>query len=144
MSIGGDTPRGRTAFGVAYNRFWFTGVSTRFGIWGAHKETGGGERDFIAYYASAEVHWWRDRRVSPYAGLGLAAARDRQDAEFGSDSRSTTAPLVSGGVDVTLTPRFALALEGRYLEYDEALLDEERFRTAVDSITVLLTGKVRF
>lgn len=132
------------AFGLAYNRFWTERFSTRFGMFAAgEEEDNGAERVFGAYHASAEVHWWRDRLVSPYAGVGIAYAVDTFElAQFGIDEEETTVTgIVSGGIDLQLARRFALSGELRLMRYDVA---DERAPRTNDPVVALVSGKFRF
>lgn len=129
----GDGP----AFGASYNRFWTENVSTRFALFAAsedHKTVG-------AYSATAEYHFLRGRRISPYAGLGIALAVVSID---GYDSVSDTgfAPVIGAGIDLNLTRRFAIGADVTYLQFDADL--DDRFTIALDPTTFLISAKYRF
>jgi outer membrane protein W len=137
----GDGP----AFGLSYNRFWTDSVSTRFALFAAADEAnvGNGEDIVSAYYATAEYHFLRGRRISPFAGLGLAFAFVSIDRVGGnSEGDSGFAPVIIGGVDVNITRRFALGADVTYLQFEADL--DDRFATALDPTTVLVSAKFRY
>jgi outer membrane protein W len=136
----GDAP----AFGVSYNRFWTENVSTRFGLFAASEEANVGDGDDVvgASYATAEFHFLRGRRISPFAGLGVAFAVASIDRVGSSASDSGFAPVIIGGVDVNLTWRFAIGADVTYLQFDADLRD--RFATALDPTTVLVSAKFKY
>lgn len=125
----GDIP----AAGLSYNHFWTHMISTRFGAF-----AGTGEDTSIgAVHASAEAHFRREQRVSPYAGAGVAYA-------FTERGRKETviAPIFEAGVDVRLSPRFSVGLDARYLFYHSEL--EDRFGYDLHPLTVLASAKFRY
>ena len=140
----GDAP----AAGISYNRYWRGGFSTRFGVFGAAEELtsdpDGGEKRIGAGHVSAEYHFLRRHRLSPYAGLGVAFAvneLEHANSDF-SASESSFETIVSGGVDLNVTPRFALGADARFMYYDVGLGD--RFGYQVDPLTVLVSAKFRY
>ena len=126
----GDGP----AAGVSYNRFWTETVSTRFALFAAEED----QETVSALSASAEYHFLRGRRISPYAGLGFALAY----ASVHSASDSGFAPIIVGGIDVGITRRFAIGADFSYLQFDADL--DDRFATALDPTTVLVSAKFRY
>jgi opacity protein-like surface antigen len=138
----GDAP----AVGLSYNRYWTAALSTRFGAFMAAEDLpeGAGSKRIGAYHVSGEVHLLRDRRVSPYAGLGIALAHSSiKISQFDfSSSEMTFAPIVEAGLDVNLTRRFTLGGDVRYLYYDAEL--GSRFGYQLNPLTVLVSAKFRY
>lgn len=134
-----------TAFGISYNRFWTNTVSTRFGGFATGEETTESIGDEVlgAYTATAEYHFLRGGRISPYVGAGFAYAFvrvDRVNARTASDSGF--APVAIGGLDVQLTRRFAIGADVTYFQFDADL--DDSFTTALDPTTVLVSAKYRY
>jgi opacity protein-like surface antigen len=111
---------------VHYNRYWTEGFSTKFGAIGF-----GGELDVIteenegdlamgAFTGSAEYHFFRNSLFSPYVGAGLAlVASELTNTPVGDiEADSELTWLVSGGVDVNITPRFAITGDVTYMPYE--------------------------
>lgn len=133
------------AWGLSYNRFWTDNVSTRFGGFAAGEDTSTGIGDEVvgAYTATAEFHFLRGRRISPYAGAGFALAFVRLDRVNASSASDTGfAPVAIGGVDVQLTRRLAIGADATYFQFDADL--DDRFATPLDPTTVLVSAKFRY
>jgi outer membrane protein W len=131
---------------LSYNRFWTARVSTRFGAFAATEDLNadGGEKVIGAYHVSAEVHAFRERLFSPYAGLGLALAVNKIvfTGHYASANDTLVAPIVSVGLDTKVTRRFAVGVDVRYLKYDAELGD--LFPIDLDPLTVLVSAKFRY
>ena len=127
------------AIGASYNYYWTTMFSTRAGAFIAR----GDDVSATNAHFSGELHLFRDARVSPWVGAGGAFARVRREAEFDDVVRSESklTGIYSGGVDVAVSPRFAIGAEVSYMNYE---LQLTRFGDAVDSVTILLSGRWRF
>ena len=123
--------------GASLNYHWTSLFSTRLGGFVAK----GDDVTASIVYISGELHFFRDARVSPWVGAGGALARVRRDGEFGEVSDSQLTGIYSGGVDVAVTPRFALGAEVSYMNYEVQLT---RFGDRVDSITYSGVGRWRW
>lgn len=143
----------KAGYGVSYNRFWSDAISTEFA---AQKLAADikyepflepesydlGEMDLTVISATAQWHFLRGGRVSPYAGVGLAYIQGEVETyaietepgeepiEAGKfDLESETTLLVNGGVDFNVTPALAISLDLKYIAYDpkgEGELDNDR------------------
>ena len=134
------------AAGVSYTHFWTDAFATRFGAFASHGDfnENGGEKTVSAYHGSAEYHFRRDQRVSPYVGAGIALAAtsiDRPEIEF-SASETSFEVIVSGGVDVDVSRRFAVGGDVRYMYYDVGLGARSGYQ--VNPLTILLSAKYRY
>ncbi|HEU4889616.1 MAG TPA: OmpW family outer membrane protein [Thermoanaerobaculia bacterium] len=137
-----------TALGISYNRFWTESVSTRIGAFAAGEaeeaNAGIGDDDVVgAYYATAEYHFLRGGRVSPFAGVGFAlafASIERLNARSANDTGF--APIVLAGIDIQLTQRFAIGADVSYFQFDADL--EDQGSAALDPTTVLVSAKYRY
>lgn len=130
------------AFGLSYNRFWTRSFSTRFGRFVARE----GDTTAGVAHASAEVHPFRASRVSPWAGVGIAGAYTRRAAsnDHFTGSETTLTGIYRGGLDVMLSPRFALGGEFSYMKYEAELGSRFGNTVDVDPVTVMLSGRWRF
>jgi len=131
------------AFGVSYTRFWTDALAVRFGAFSASGDLDdGGTKTASAYHASAEYHFNRAARVSPYVGAGLALAVTSVDGLPFDFSASETNPevILSGGVDVNISRRFALGADVRYMYYDVGLGSAYQ----VNPATLLISAKYRY
>jgi outer membrane protein W len=140
----GDAP----AVGLSYNRFWTRMVSTRFGAFVASEDLNedGGNKRVGAYHASVEVHFLRERVLSPFVSVGGALAFSRVEhpnSDF-TASDSLLTPIVGAGIDITITPHFALGADAHYIKYDAETDLGDRFGTTLDPLTVLVSAKYRF
>ena len=131
---------GSPAVGASYNRFFGQVFSTRLGGYAARQ----GDFTSGALFLSGEIHLFRAARVSPWVGAGggygyvrRAASNDRF---VGSETALTG--IYSGGVDVTVSPRFAVGADVSYMNYEMSL--GNRFGYRVDPVMVSLTGRWRF
>ena len=132
------------AAGLSYNRFWTDLVSTRFGAFaGSEERSSAGSGKFIgAVHASGEVHFLRESRVSPYAGAGVAFAFNNVDFADFSDNQMVIAPIFSAGIDVKVSPRFAVGVDAHYLRYSVEF--DRDFDIAIDPLTVMGSLKYRY
>ena len=128
------------ALGVSLAHYWARMISTRVGA----LATRDGDFTTTTLHASAELHLFPDSGVSPWVGAGGAHTTTRRAASndhfTGSDSRLTA--IYSGGVDVKVSPRYAVGAEASYMNYE--LMLGSRYGYRVNPVTVLLTGRVRF
>ena len=141
LEVLGDAP----AIGVSYNRFWGQLGSVRFGAFTAGEgyEDAPGEERVHTLHASAEVHFLRGRVVSPYAGVGVAMASTRIDSGGSSLSETSFAPIVSGGLDFNVWPRWAIGVDGRWMHL--RVDSGDRFGPYIlDPLTVMGSVKYRF
>jgi len=134
-----------TAMGVSYNRFWANRTSVRFGAIASEVDDEVGQKRVRAGYATAEVHFWRGRIVSPYAGAGVAATSSRIElarGDFKSDETSF-APVVSAGVDFNVARQWAVAVDARWM-YLRADLGNRFGPYIIDPLTAMISAKYRF
>lgn len=130
------------AAGVSINHFWLRTLSTRAGVFAAAKDGEVGDVVSGAWHLSAEYHPFRGRAVSPRLAAGVAWAFseiDYADIDF-SASETQIVPILGGGVDVRVTPRFSVGAEALYMNYEADL--GNRFGFSVDPLTIL--GSARF
>lgn len=141
-----DTQGDAPALGLSYARFWTPAVATRFGGFRAAESLNadGGELQFYALYAMAEVHLFRDRVVSPHLSGGLAFASNRVEPSSGDVTADDSALTVAagGGVDFRFTPRFAVGAELLYMPFTPDPGD--RFAAALDPLTVSAVARMRW
>jgi outer membrane protein W len=133
------------AFGVSYTRFWTDALAIRFGAFSASGDLDdGGTKIASAYHASAEYHFRRTAPVSLHVGAGLALATTSVDGLPFDFSASETSPevIVSAGVDMNVSPRFALGADVHYMYYDVELGARSGYQ--VNPATLLISGKYRF
>lgn len=159
----------KAGYGVSYNRYWSDAISTEFA---AQKlaadityvpvfddsldEFELGEMDLTVISATAQWHFLRGGRVSPYAGVGLAHIQGEVETyeietdpgeepiEAGTfDLESETTVVLNGGVDFNVTPSLAIGLDVKYIAYDpkgEGELDSDR----VDLNPLVLAAGLKF
>lgn len=146
-------------YGVSYNRFWFGGFSTEFAYQklGADLTVGfediradAGELDLDILSATAQLHFARGGMFSPYIGGGVAyvsgqaGSIDEEELED-TDLESEVEFLANAGLDIGLTPGFAIFIDGKYILY-EARGEGDSDGEALD-INPLIVGagvKLRF
>lgn len=143
----------KAGYGVSYNRFWSDTISTEFAVqklaadiryepFLEDESFDLGEMDLTVISATAQWHFLRGGRVSPYAGVGLAHIQGEVETyavetepgeepiEAGTfDLESETTVLVNGGVDFNVSPALAIGLDLKYIAYDpkgEGELDSDR------------------
>lgn len=128
------------AIGASYNRYWTSLLSTRGGGFAART----GDFTTGAVHFSGELHLFRGARVSPWVGAGGAFAVVRRAASNDrfTGSESTLTGIYRGGVDVAVSPRFAVGAELTYMNYEVELGSRGGF--TVDPVMVMVTGNWRF
>lgn len=141
----GDVSR-ESSIGLTYNRFWTPRFSTRVGVTeiGADLAIDLGTDNEISssvWTASAEYHPLRDRRISPWAGLGLAYVQ----TEIGTRSFDATPPheltgLFTAGVDLNIIRLLSIGADVAYMPYkpDVGPVGE------VDLSPVTVSGNLKF
>ncbi|HEV7239221.1 MAG TPA: hypothetical protein VGQ36_08280 [Thermoanaerobaculia bacterium] len=132
----GDAP----VFGVTYNRYWARMFSTRLGVFGSRE----GDFTNAAAHAGVAAHLFRASRISPWVAAGVAQAYARR---AGSDDHFVGFEMLltgiySGGVDVKVSPRFAVGAEMSYMNYEMMLGDRYGYRA--DPVMVMVTGRWRY
>lgn len=133
------------AFGFSYARYWKHGFAVRLGIHRSQKDfpDNQGEKSAGAYYATAEYHLFRGRLVSPYVGGGVAYGTARMHLSHGFTGKdSDISGFGDAGVDVNVTPRFAISADVSYMRFDPDLGD--RHGSRLDPITTLVSLKYRY
>jgi hypothetical protein len=141
-----DTQGDAPAIGLSYARFWTPALGARLAGFRAAEtlNADGGELQFYALYAMAEFQPFRDRVVSPRVAAGVAFASNRVEPPFGGtisdESRITVA--AGGGVDLRVTPRFAVGAELLYMSFPAD--SDDRFAAALDPLTVSVAARVRW
>lgn len=149
---------GKTGYGISFNRYWTDHFSTELAVQkfsanavlGAHGIEGGnfydaGEVNGTIFSAIAMWHFRTESRVSPYFGVGLAHII--ADFDTGEDAiiygdlnfQKQGAAVLTGGVDVWMTDRFALTGDVRVMpwtavpEYESSMggVDADPFITSV-------------
>lgn len=126
------------ALGASHNYYWTPMLSTRAGGFIAK----GDDVTSFNAHVSGELHLFRHTRVSPWVGAGLALAYTRLNTQDFSGSEMHPTGIYSGGVDVAVSPRFAIGAEASYMNYELEL--GSRFGYGVDSVTMLVSGRWRF
>jgi len=133
------------AAGASYNRFWTRMASTRAGFFRAQKDhfNDGGQQAFTALYASAEIHPFRGRLVSPRLAAGAVHASSERDTGFGpAQTHSEITALAAIGVDFRLTPRFLLGAEFVHVPHTPNARD--RFAERWDPQTTFVSARYRW
>jgi outer membrane protein len=122
-------------FGVSFNHFWTPNISTEFSATALSHEgevtINGtpafdlGSLDLIPITATVQLHFARNARLSPYVGAGVSyVMADDMESEnlqaVGIDRIETDSKVgwvAQAGVNIGLSPRFAVAVDGRYIAY---------------------------
>ena len=130
--------------GASYNHYWARVFSTRVGGFVA-RDFGGfltreGDASAAAAYVSGELHFFREARVSPWVGAGGAIANTLLASNDASET--TLTGIYSGGVDVAISPRFAIGGEFSYMNYEAEL--GNRFGYNVKPVMITLSGRWRY
>jgi hypothetical protein len=77
-------------------------------------------------------------------GAALAFSHiERPNSDF-TRSDTLLTPIFGAGIDLTLSPRFALGADVHYIKYDAETELGDRFGTPLDPTTVLVSAKFRF
>lgn len=128
------------AVGASFNYSWTNLVSARVGGLAAKEE----EVTAVTAYARGELHLFRAARVSPWVGVGGAMAYTRlaSSSDHFTGSETMWTGIYSGGLDVTVSPRFAVGAEVAYLNYEVGL--GSRFGYTVDPVTISLAARWRY
>ena len=147
-------------YGVSLNHFWTGAFSTELAIdkLGADLDVsfdGGpsltvGEAEVTMYSASAQWHFRREARVSPYLGIGASYLTGRFDlileeevAELDVDNELTW--IATGGVSFQVSERVSLAADARYAPYQPEFRDDETGETeSIDINPLILSAAIRF
>ena len=147
-------------YGVSLNQFWTNALSTEFAIdklgadldvsFGGGPSLTVGEAEVTMYSASAQWHFRRASRVSPYVGIGASYFSGRFDlileeevAELDVDNELTW--LATGGVSFQVSDRVSLAADARYAPYKPEFRDDETGETeSIDINPLILSAAVRF
>lgn len=145
-------------YGVSFNHYWTDSFSTDFAV---HRLTADldldiageptlelGELEASAYTAIAQWHFRRASRFSPYVGAGLAYVRgsfdavDDEEGEASFDFDPETTWVANAGVDVNLTDRFAIVLDGKYVQW-EPVAEGDGDDESLDVSPLMLSAGVR-
>lgn len=147
-------------YGVSLNHFWTSALSTEFAVdkFAADLDIGFdggpsitvGETEVTMYSASAQWHFRRAARITPYVGIGASYFTGRFDlfleeevAEVDVDNELTW--LATGGVSFQVSERVSLAADARYAPYQPEFRDDETGDTeSIDINPLILSAAVRF
>ena len=147
-------------YGISLNHFWTSAFSTEFAIdrLGADLDVSFdgspaltvGEAEVTMYSASAQWHFRRASRISPYVGIGAAYFGSRFDllleeevAEL--DVENELSWIATGGVSFQLSDRVSLAADARYAPYQPEFTDEETGEDeSIDINPLILSAAIRF
>jgi opacity protein-like surface antigen len=122
---------GDRTIGAGYTRYWHPAVATQLGVSVA------GDR-FMSVHLTAEYHARRERTFSPWGGLGIA----RRAFDAGDAEETNVGLIAAGGVDLNVTPRFAI---GGQLHYSRLVTDEgDRFEANVHPTTITIAARWRY
>lgn len=127
------------AIGASWSRFWRRPFSARLGLLLARSS----EATTATVHLSGALHPFRAARVSPWIGAGAALVYSHiaPPNEHFHGSETDLAPIFSGGVDVTVSPRVSVGAEVSYLNYEVTI--GSRSGIAVDPVTVMLVARYR-
>jgi opacity protein-like surface antigen len=126
---------GARAVGASYTRYWTRALATSLG--GSRIVQTPYGLEFSDVHATAEYHARRERRVSPWAGLGLA----RLSVNTGREA-STTALITGAGLDVGITRRLAI---GAQVHYSRFIVNPgDRFEERVNPTTLMIAVRWRY
>ncbi|HEY0157207.1 MAG TPA: OmpW family outer membrane protein [Thermoanaerobaculia bacterium] len=113
-------------FSLTYNRFWTGNLSSQLGLTSyaadLHVVDGpsAGELQMGALTGEVQYHFWRDRRLSPYVGGGVAFVTsqlaDTPAGDIEADNEITG--VASAGVNLNLGRRWAINGDVTYMPYD--------------------------
>lgn len=154
-------------YGVSYNRFWTNRFSTELSVQklGADLEVtvsdgapsvvvATGEVDLTAYSATAQWHFARSGRISPYVGGGIAHVAgdvkldpdpDDPGANENLDLDSETTWLVNAGVTFGINDAFAVSADAKYIPYETKVEgDTSSDRIDIDVLVFSAVLKWRF
>ncbi len=152
-------------FGVSYNHFWTRNVSTELSAIALSHDgeitvTGTsafdiGSLDLLPITATAQWHFARGARVSPYLGAGVSyvMADDLESDDLrliGIDKvevDSDVGWVGQAGVNIALTPRFAFGVDAKYIRYrpdSAAAGDDEAVRLDLDPLVFSAGVKFRW
>lgn len=123
---------GERAIGASYTRFWNPALATKLGAISADR--------FSDAHAMVQIHPLRARLLSPWAGFGAALLRLTDNN--GGRLASKVTGIVGGGVDVRISPRFALGAEVHYSPYE--VNPNDRFGYNVNPATFTLAARWRY
>ena len=141
-------------FGLSYNRY-FGNLSVKFDVTGFGAElatvdigpggdpdAGGGDFQMSVSSASLQYHFLRGRRLSPYVGAGVGYVHtELVDTPFGDfEADNSVTGLVSGGVDLNLGSRWAIAADATYMPHTAEFDDIE----TIDTDPLTLSAGVKF
>lgn len=122
-------------FGVSFNHFWTPKLSTEFSATALSHEgevtINGtpafdlGSLDLIPLTATVQLHFARSALLSPYIGAGVSyVMADDMESEnleaVGIDRIETDSKVgwvAQAGLNIGLTPRFAVAVDAKYIAY---------------------------
>jgi outer membrane protein W len=115
-----------------------------------------GSFDLTVLTGTAQFHFARGSRVSPYVGAGLAfitgevevpadlPAGGDPDATETFDIESSTSLLANAGINIRITPAVALALDAKYIEYEARVEGEGNQSDSLDPFVWSAGVKFRF
>ena len=128
-------------FGISFNHFWTPNLSTEFAATplkhdgtievGEFPTFDLGSLDIIPVTATAQWHFARGGRFSPYVGAGISyvMADDIESDDLRSigvdkvEVDSKVGWLAQAGIDIGLSERFAVAVDAKYIPYSPESTD---------------------
>ncbi len=136
--------------GVSYNRFWGHALSSKFGLTRFSAEPDflpgiPGELDMRVLSGELQWHFGRGNLFSPYVGGGavyvMSSLDDTVAGDIEADNEITL--IASGGLNVNITPRFAINGDVSYMPY-ETEFAPVILGVGMDPLTISLGAKFRW
>lgn len=147
LELGLTFENGR-AFSLGFNHFWRDGFSTEFGILGLETDPtlevrsepfdasiDIGDISVAAFTTTAQYHFRRYERVSPYLGAGIAILTGEFDAEFedelgeitreSADFEVAAGFILNGGVNIRINERWVFAIDVKAIPYSPEVDTED-------------------
>lgn len=153
-------------YGVSFSHFWSQSLATEFSAQQLSAdaeitvsgpglptfEIDGGELEVMVYAATAQWHFARGSRISPYVGAGAAlvtgevSGGDEIDGEdFSTDLENEFTWLANAGVNFGLTDSLSLGLDAKYIAYEpNAEGDDEEASEELNPLVFSAGLKFRF
>lgn len=144
-------------YGVSYNRFWTPSFSTEF----AYQRLGAdltlsfediteqaGDLDLDILTATGQFHFAKGSMFSPYIGGGAAYVSGEagfidEDEIESADLESEINWLANAGLNIGLTPGFAIFVDGKYVMYEARGEDDPSDEGALDINPLIVSAGVK-
>jgi outer membrane protein W len=153
-------------YGVSFSHFWSQSLATEFSAQQLSADAeisisgpglppidiDGGELEVMVYAATAQWHFARGSRISPYVGAGAAFVTGEisggdviEGEDFSTDLENEFTWLANAGINFGLTDSLSLGLDAKYIAYEPTADDDEDEASEELNPLVLSAGlKFRF